>query len=157
MLCCIAMPWSVIILPTYVCNYLVNLTKSNLWILLLSCHGIKWLTLGNITKDPGNSKMRFSTDIIQKCIQLKIKLLHFIHIMKRIILLKLVILEFCTVQHCNVLHGAVLFVRYEMVKLSIILTLFVLNFSEETKKTYIYISCHSSTLTWRRWLKSFLK
>ena len=34
------------------------------------------------------------------------------------------------------------------------LTLYVLNFSER-KKTCIYISCHSSSLTWHRWLKSF--
>ena len=37
-----------------------------------------------------------------------------------------------------------------------LLTLYVLNFSEVTK-TYIYILCHSSTLTWHRLLKSFLK
>ena len=36
------------------------------------------------------------------------------------------------------------------------LTLYVLNFSEGAK-TYIYIPCHSSTLTWHRWLKSFPK
>ena len=36
------------------------------------------------------------------------------------------------------------------------LTLYVLNFSEGTK-TYIYISCHSSTFTWHRWLKSLPK
>ena len=39
-----------------------------------------------------------------------------------------------------------------------ILTLYGLNFSEsEGTKAYIYIICHSSTLTWYRWLKSFLK
>ena len=34
------------------------------------------------------------------------------------------------------------------------LTLYMLNFSEGTK-TYTYILCHSSTLTWHRQLKSF--
>ena len=37
-----------------------------------------------------------------------------------------------------------------------VLTLYVLNFSEGTK-TYIYIFCHSSTLIWHRYSKSFLK
>ena len=36
------------------------------------------------------------------------------------------------------------------------LSLYVLNLSEGTL-TYIYILCHSSTLIWHRWLKSFLK
>ena len=41
-------------------------------------------------------------------------------------------------------------------RLKFMLTLHVLNFSEGTK-TYIYILYHSSTLTWHRELKSFLK
>ena len=36
------------------------------------------------------------------------------------------------------------------------LTLYMLNFRRE-HKTYIYILCHSSTLIWHTWLKSFLK
>ena len=37
-----------------------------------------------------------------------------------------------------------------------VLTLYPLNFQRE-HKTYVYMSCHSSTLMRHRWLKSFLK
>ena len=37
-----------------------------------------------------------------------------------------------------------------------LLTLYVWNFSDGKKTTYIYVLCHSSTLTWQRLLKSFL-
>ena len=36
------------------------------------------------------------------------------------------------------------------------LTLYMINFSEGTK-TFIHILCYSPTLTWHRWLESFLK
>ena len=43
-----------------------------------------------------------------------------------------------------------------MVSIKYLLRLCVLNFRRE-HKTYIYILCHSSTLIWHRWSKSFLK
>ena len=49
---------------------------------------------------------------------------------------------------CN---GIKIYIYYEM-----ILTLYVLNFSEGTL-TYICILCHFSTLIWHRYLKSFPK
>ena len=45
--------------------------------------------------------------------------------------------------------------NYGVILCAQILTIYTLNFSEGTK-TIIYISCNS-TLTWQRWLKSFLK
>ena len=52
-------------------------------------------------------------------------------------------------------HGSIYYKNARRIKI-LVLTLYLLNFLEGTK-TCICISCHSSTLTWLRLLKSFPK